>query len=86
MGRREKRRRPTRVEKIKGQPATRPAGKRSEDGSQTTEKTERERRREMSPETQELVAAYAKVMGWAPERVLPSGTSEEDAYFRKVYA
>jgi len=72
MGRRSERRRLTRAEKIKGQPATRPAGKKSEDRDQTTEKTERERRREMSPETQELVAALARVMGWAPERVLPT--------------
>jgi len=69
MGRRANRRRPTRKEKI-----SRSEGRKSEDGRRTTDD---KKRREMSPETRELVAAYAKVMGWPPEQVLPHAAGAE---------
>jgi len=70
MGNRANRRRMTRAEKIRGQ-RSEDRGQKSEDRDQRSEKTERERRREISPETRALAQAYAKVMGWPLERVLP---------------
>jgi len=35
------------------------------------------KRRAVSPETRELVAAYAKVMGWSQEQVLPHAAGAE---------
>jgi len=72
MGRRSERRRLTRAEKIKkDKHRTSNVQHRTSNEKDRTEQTERERRREISPETRELVAAYAKVMGWSPEQVLP---------------
>ena len=65
MGRRKGRRRPTREEKIR-----RSEGRKPDEGRGMTD-DKPERRREVSPETREIVAEYARVMGWTPERVLP---------------
>ena len=72
MGRRANRRKPTRAEKARrGEHQTSNAQHRTSNKKIKPEDPP-ERRREISPETRDIVLEYAQVMGWEPERVLPN--------------
>ena len=71
MGRRSNRRKPTRKEKV-GRPEREKAKRPEGEKVRRSEDPRERRRREMSPETRELVEAYARVMGWTPEQILPN--------------
>jgi len=78
MGRRSNRRRPTREEKMRRDEHRTPnVQHRTSNEKDRTEKTERERRRTVSPETLALAQAYARVMNWPMERILPHADNME---------
>lgn len=76
MGRRANRGRPTRKEEVGRKEGERVRRSEGEKTRRSEDQRER-RRREMSPETRELAETLARVMGWAPERVLPNADNVE---------
>jgi hypothetical protein len=70
MGNRAGRRKPTRKEKIRW---TRDDGRGTTDEERRSrnKKNKQRRRREVSAEAMEIGRAYAKIIGWPVERVLP---------------